>query len=160
MRRDLLNFRRICLIFEGVEADEPAMVSEQSQASHSKVTKASLVMTERALFKLFRFVLPEIVSHRRWKTWAGARLSGGLGLVKQAVSASRAGKIGSAGVGVLSDARRCWQPCFFTNSLARASNHLRRTPRDQAPGGCPALIGPKVRDNLPCRTAAAESSQE
>ena len=41
MQMDLLNLRRICLIFEGVEADEPAMVSEQSQASHSKVTKVS-----------------------------------------------------------------------------------------------------------------------
>ena len=47
--------------------------------------------------------------------------------------------------------------CFFANSLARAPNHLRRAPLDQAPGGCPALIGPKGRDNP---TAAAESSQE
>ena len=39
MQVDLLNLRRICLVFEGVEADEPATVSEQFQASHSKVTK-------------------------------------------------------------------------------------------------------------------------
>jgi len=47
---DLLNLRRICLIFEGVEADEPAW----SQASHSKVTKVSLVMAGRAFSKLCR----------------------------------------------------------------------------------------------------------
>ena len=121
----------------GVEADEPAMVSEQSQASHSKVTKVS--RDDRACafptiqIRVARNSKPLAVedlgrSTTQRRSWPG-------------VSASRAGKIGSAGVGVVLGV--AGSLCFFTNSLARASNHLRRTPLDQAPGGCPALIGPK-----------------